>query len=93
MRTFSIDQFKNSYVGGGLEFFFKFKSIIPEIGGHALAEGSRLSVPAARKGSVLFPGLLVTLILDSLKSQNQKSKSVSKRPTFSIKESLHCFPL
>jgi len=55
-------------VGGGLEFFFKFKSIIPEIGGHALAEGSRLSVPAARKGSVFFPGLLVTLILDSLKS-------------------------
>ena len=33
----------------GLKFRFKFKLMIPEIGIHALAEGSRLTVPAPRR--------------------------------------------
>ena len=37
-----IDQFKNLYKGEGFKFVFKFKSIIAEIGGHLLAEGSGL---------------------------------------------------
>ena len=41
-----LDQFKNLCEGEGVKFVFKFESMIPEIEGHALAKGSRLSVPA-----------------------------------------------
>ena len=41
-------------MGGDLKFVFKFKLMIPEIGGHALAEGSRLSVPAPRKVQIFL---------------------------------------
>ena len=39
---------------GGLKFVCKFELIIPEIGGHMLAEGSRLSVPAPRRVQIFF---------------------------------------
>ena len=50
----TIDQCKNSCEGEGLKFVFKFRLVIPEIGGHALAEGSRLSVPAPRRVQIFF---------------------------------------
>ena len=37
------------FMGVGLKFGFKFELMIPEIGSHALAEGSRLTVPAPRR--------------------------------------------
>ena len=37
-----LDQFKNICEGEGAKFLFKFESIIPEVGGQALAEESRL---------------------------------------------------
>ena len=40
--------------GRGLKFVFKFKLIIPEIGVHALAEGSRLSVSAPRRVEIFL---------------------------------------
>ena len=49
-----IDQFKNLFGGVGIKFVFKFKLIIPEIGGNTLAEGSRLSVPAPRRVQIFF---------------------------------------
>ena len=49
-----LDQFKNLCEGVGVKFVFKFESIIPEIEGHALAEGSRLSVPAPRRVQIFF---------------------------------------
>ena len=49
-----IDQFKNLCKGEGLKFVFKFKSMIPEIGGHLPAEGSGLSVPAPRRVQIFF---------------------------------------
>ena len=49
-----IDQSKNLCEGEGLKFVFKFKSMIPEIGGHALAEESQLSVPAPRRVQIFF---------------------------------------
>ena len=39
---------------GGLKFVFMFKLIILEIGGHMLAEGSHLSVPAPRRVQIFF---------------------------------------
>ena len=53
-----IDLLKNSIWGGGLKFVFKFKIIIPKIGGHMLAEGSRLSVPAPRRIQIFFQACL-----------------------------------
>ena len=47
-----IDQFKN--YGGDLKFVFKFKLMIHEIGGHTLAEGSRISVPAPRRVQIFL---------------------------------------
>ena len=49
-----IDQFNNLCEGDGVKFVFKFESMIPEIAGHALAEGSRLSVPAPRRVQIFF---------------------------------------
>ena len=49
-----IDQFKNLCKGEGLKYVFKFKSMIPEIGGHLPAEGSGLSVPAPRRVQIFF---------------------------------------
>ena len=37
------------FMGVGLKFGFKFELMIPEISSHALAEGSRLTVPAPRR--------------------------------------------
>ena len=48
-----IDQFKN-LCGRGLKFVFKFELIILKIGGHVLAEGSWLSVPAPRRVQIFF---------------------------------------
>ena len=53
-----LDQFKNICEGEGAKFLFKFESIIPEIEGHVLAEGSGLSVPAPRRVQIFFPGLV-----------------------------------
>ena len=39
-----LDQFKNLCEGEGLKFVFKFKLMIPEIGGHVLA-GSQFLLP------------------------------------------------
>ena len=47
-----LNHFKNSW--GVLKFVFNFKSMIPVIGGHTLAEGSRLSVPAPRRVQIFF---------------------------------------
>ena len=49
-----IDQFKNLCEGEDLKFVFKFKLMIPKIGGHALAEGFRLSFPAPRRVKIFF---------------------------------------
>ena len=50
---------------GGLKLVFKFELIIPEIGGHTLAEGSwlRLSVPAPRSVQLFSRSALSTPLL------------------------------
>ena len=50
----TIDECKNLCEMEGLKFVFKFKLMIPEIGGHMLAEESRLSVPAPRRIQIFF---------------------------------------
>ena len=48
------DQFKNLCKRYGLKFVLKLKSMIPEIRGYWLAEGSGLSVSAPRKVQIFF---------------------------------------
>ena len=49
-----IDQFENLCEGEGLKFVFKFRLMIHEIGGHALTEGFRLSVPDPSRVQIFF---------------------------------------
>ena len=53
-RGMGIYQFKNLCEWGGLKFVLEFELMIPEIGGHALTEGSWLSVPAPRRAQIFF---------------------------------------